>query len=445
MGLTISPDALSRAAGSVPGGNGPKSIGNEAARPRSVGLDGVQSSRNSTLPLTRDLAWFEEAIGGLVQGGVYLLGGEPGSGKTTLALQVVINLGCQGMRSLYVTTEQSKADLAMRARQITKAWTEADRQDAIQNVVPIDAIRSVDQLPDLITATVINRRGEYADVQVVCVDSVQGSGISGAATRTYERLYKCTALCKAAGVTVVLIGHSTKTGALAGPRSLEHNVDVVAFLRRALAYRPLFVPKNRYSGACLQPIALQINPETTALEPSPYCDSQCAVARSYLGRNGGIVELQAAVELPEWGSSARILAPGMPRRELESLMRCVGSVPGLDISGLNHLLHCRLPDGRAYHPSMGLATAMAVIGAHVRRDIPPRNIYLGEVDLRRTVRAVPSKVLRDLADGRSLGVVPSQLRVVCSDDVDEASCPGVEMVRCETLVDAVRTTWDDIR
>src|SRR5437867_1053676 len=202
------------------------------------------------------LPWLNRALhGGFVRGAVYLLTGGPGLGKTTLVNQALGEIASRGRKVLYVTTEQSLGEFKTALERVhTKGGVLPNA--IVQNFYVDDTVDDVDSLPNFLTRKVLTTGEEYQRVEVIAIDSVQGRGVSPNATRKYGALYQFLDLTRAQGLVSILVGHVTKTGEIAGPRTLAHNVDCILYLRRAFRLRPFFVPKNRFGPAVIDPVVL---------------------------------------------------------------------------------------------------------------------------------------------------------------------------------------------
>jgi DNA repair protein RadA/Sms len=135
------------------------------------------------------LPWLREAVGeGFVRGGVYLLAGEPGIGKTTLALQVLGDVALQGIKVLYVTTEQGLADIKRGLKRIHGSRSGSLPAAIQQHFFLDDSVDDIDSLPKFLARRVLTDGQDYHGTQVIVVDSVQGRGLSAAATQKYRAL-----------------------------------------------------------------------------------------------------------------------------------------------------------------------------------------------------------------------------------------------------------------
>jgi DNA repair protein RadA/Sms len=335
--------------------------------------------------------------GGLVPGAVVLLAGEPGVGKSTLLLEVASRCAGSGSPVLYVTAEESAAQVRLRAGRIGA----------------LDPHLFLAAETDL--ATVLGQI-EAVQPKLLIVDSVQTiasatvDGVPGNVTQVREVAGALIATAKARGIATVLVGHVTKDGSIAGPRALEHLVDVVLQFEgdRHARLRMVRAVKNRY-GPCdevgcfdLTDGGIRELPDPSGLflsrkaEPVP---GTC-VTVALEGRRPMVTEVQALV-------ASTTLA--MPRR----------SCSGLDSSRLSMVLavverRAQVPLGkfdvfaatvggvRLAEPASDLAVALAVMSAQADLALPPTLVAIGEVGLAGEVRRVQG-VQRRLAEAARLG------------------------------------------
>jgi len=422
------------------------------AQTEPTGLLAITETEYAEIPLSESLAWLRQRIAKFVVGGIYLLAGQPGIGKSRLSTQIALDLGRRGMKTLYVLTEtQSQGDLRKVAQQMTSDWPREDAERAMGNVLPEETVYDIETLPSFLGHQVMSPSGKYHGVRLIVIDSVQGHGLSATATRKYKQVYEFCRQCKTAGITVMLVAHVTKKGDVAGPKDMEHIVDCILVMRRAMIYRPMFVPKNRFGPAIFKPIPIQMDKTTTALRLSPHSDSVSSVARSYLGRHIGIAEAQASVGLPAYGSRGKITAPGLPRKEIEQLTTCISQLPEMQIEDLDYTIQCRLPEDKRYRGLLGLPLCMALIASYIQKDIPVYHIYMGEIDLLRKVREIPDEIalelLEQLKDPAATDI-PKPVRIFCpkqTADLLQEEVEGVTVVACDRLDDAVFLTWPELR
>jgi DNA repair protein RadA/Sms len=282
----------------------------------------VEHARYESLPLSQDFEWLKELCGQIVQGGVYLCAGPPGSNKSTFSRQWGLDLARQGHRVLFVLTEEPASRLKAAMLRMTSDWSAADVRSVLANLHVETGVQDLEALPSFFANHVLSPAGAYHGIKLIVIDSVQGSGLQASAARKWHGLYQFTALTRAAQITTMLIAHVTKKNEIAGPRSTEHNIDAAFILRKAGKNRHFGVPKNRFGPEVYRLVPLELDTEKVTLGLSPHVDSFTTVARSYLP-GLGLAEVQGAVTLPRWGTTAKVMAPNLPRREIEQLIACM--------------------------------------------------------------------------------------------------------------------------
>jgi DNA repair protein RadA/Sms len=307
-------------------------------------------------------------------------------------------------------------------------------------------VQDLEALPSFFANHALSPIGAYHGIKLIVIDSVQGSGLQASAARKWHGLYQFTALTRAAQITTMLIAHVTKKNEIAGPRSTEHNIDVAFILRKAGKNRHFGVPKNRFGPEVYRLVALELDAEKVTLSLSPHVDSFTTVARSYLP-GLGLAEVQGAVTLPRWGTTAKVMAPNLPRREIEQLIACIGQMPGLELDDLNFSIQCRLPGERRYSGVLGLPLCLSLVASFLQKPIPPNQLHFGEIDLCRSVRDVPEGLLAELVEAIASGHIPTPLRIFAppSAMAHLPSGRGIEILPCRRLDDALYHTWTDLR
>ncbi len=400
------------------------------------------------LTLTENLRFFQKAIGGVfVAGARYLLSGSPGGGKSRLVTQLCLDLARQDIPSLTILTEETPAQMKRRAQEMTSNWDPLDISRTLSHVYVDHTLFDVSHLPNFFTRQVLAPEGMYHGVKLIVLDSIQGQGLAASATKSYAKVIDFARMCKEHGITTLLLCHQTKRGDLAGPKSLEHSVDTSLILRRAMQYSLLAVRKNRYGPLLLQPMPLCFDPATICLKPVSLCQAKPAKARTYAGAGTGVLELQASVTVPSDGSRGRMTAPGLPRREIEQLVSCIGQIPDMDFGELNYTINCRLPGSGQYNPILGLPLCMALIGSYLQREVPEQNIYLGEIDLFQNVRTASPAILQALTTGINSGNIATPIQLFLSPNAaaNFTASQSIQIVPCQTLAEAVFHTWPDLR
>ena len=411
-------------------------------------LISTQFDARSKLPLSDALRFFEDAVGGeFVAGARYLLSGSPGGGKSRLATQICLDLGQQDIPSLTILTEEAPAQMKRRAQQMTSDWESLDISRALSNVHVDHSVFDVTSLPDFLMRQVLAPGGMYHGVKLIVLDSIQGQGLAASATKSYAKVLDFARMCEEHGITTLLLCHQTKRGDLAGPKSLEHSVDTSLILRRAMQYSLLAVRKNRYGPPLLQPMPLRFDPVTIRLEPAPHCEPRPAMAHTYAGPGTGELELQASVTMPGDAARGRMTAPGLPRKEIEQLVSCISQMKDMEFGELNYSINCRLPGSAQYNPILGLPLCIAMIGSYLQRSVPENNIYIGEIDLFRNVRAIAPAISQSLKTALDAGDIdtPVTLFVHPLTAAEFTASESVRVVPCDTLESAIFQTWPDLR
>ncbi|HET7328311.1 MAG TPA: DNA repair protein RadA [Nocardioidaceae bacterium] len=360
--------------------------------------------------------------GGLVPGAVLLLAGEPGVGKSTLLLEVAARAARSGKDTLYVSGEESAAQVRMRA----------ERTGAVHDRLFFAAETDL--------AAVIGHI-EQVEPQLLVVDSVQTiaapgvEGIPGGVTQVREVSGVLTRIGKQLGIATLLVGHVTKDGTIAGPRVLEHLVDVVLQFEgeRASRLRMVRAVKNRFGPVdeigCFElsdegivevtdPTGLFVSRHD---EPVP---GTCLTV-TLEGRRPLLAEVQALVGPQVTGGAPRRSTSGLDSARVAMLLAVLERRALLPLAGCD-VYTATVGGARLGEPASDLASALAVASAAA--DTPlPNMIALGEVGLAGEIRRVPG-VQRRLAEAARLGI---EHAVVPADrgpsPVDLSSMPGLRV------------------
>jgi DNA repair protein RadA/Sms len=340
--------------------------------------------------------------GGIVPGGVTLIGGDPGIGKSTLLLQAADALSRQ-MKVLYVTGEESGAQVALRARRLGLDGSRVRVQAEIQL--------------EKILATLDAEQPAFAVIDSIqTLYSDQLTSAPGSVAQVRECAAQLTRAAKARGIAVVLVGHVTKEGALAGPRVLEHIVDTVLYFEGDThsSFRLVRAIKNRFGAVNeigvfamtergLKGVA---NPSAIFLsthgEPVP---GSCVLV-TLEGTRPLLVEVQALVD--SGGPSPRRLSVGLERDRLAMLLAVLHRHAG--VACLDQDVFVNAVGGvRISEPAADLAVLLAIAGSLRGRALPRGFIAFGEVGLAGEVRPAPrgQERLKEAAKlGFSVALVP---------------------------------------
>ncbi len=338
------------------------------------------------------LSWLKKAVGSdLIKGGIYLLAGEPGIGKTTLSLQVLGELAKQGVKALYLPTEQSMSDI----KRVFSRLFKSRRSGAEENLY-VDTIDDLKMLPWFLSHQILPLEKEYHGCQVIAIDSLRGGGLGTSSGEVYKALMDFIDTTKGLGVTSLLVNHVTKRGEIAGPKALEHAVDCVIYIRRALRLRPLFVPKNRFGPAMLDPIVLTM--EEDGLRESPHVAAQATTVLGYSGVGEEFAEAQASVTIPTYGSPPGLSAPFLPSKKIKQLLKVLGTLKDIDVVDLSYDISCYLPGRRGYVSVLDLPITIALLSSYLHQEVDNRSLFVGEVDLTKQIRPPERTYLAGLAE-----------------------------------------------
>ena len=335
--------------------------------------------------------------GGLVPGSIVLIGGEPGIGKSTLLLQTALR--APGVRTLYVSGEESEHQIKLRADRLPTSaeggncfvLTETNTQNLFKQV-------------------------EELEPGLLVIDSIQTlhSAVLDASPGSVGQVRECTAellrLAKSTGIPVVLIGHITKEGYLAGPKVLEHMVDAVLQFEgdRDHAYRLLRPLKNRFGSTNELGIyemrgdglAAVEDPSQVLLGQRGERPSGVVVAATLEGQRPLLIEVQALVSSAVYGTPQRS-ATGFDLRRLNMLLAVLEKRCGFRLGAKDVFLN--LAGGfRVEEPAIDLAVVCAILSSDADLPVPHDTAFCGEVGLTGEVRPVPRTDQR-IAEARKLG------------------------------------------
>lgn len=365
--------------------------------------------------------------GGLVAGSLVLLGGDPGVGKSTLLIQALAGLA-RGGRVLYATGEESVAQTAMRARRVGAS----DARLAVVAETDVEKILA---------------HAKSEPPAILAVDSIQTmytpllDSIPGSLAQVRECASRLMQYAKTSGVPTILVGHVTKDGGLAGPKTLEHLVDVVLQLEGdGGPYRILRAHKNRFGstqeigvfemrGAGMAEVT---NPSAHLLAERPIGAPGSVVVASADGARPLLVEIQALVA-PASAGVGRRTAAGVDGNRVSLLLAVLAQRASCDV--LDRDVFVNVAGGlRLAEPAIDLGVACAIASSARGRAIDAKTVVFGEVGLAGEVRAVPLCEQR-LAEAARLGftraLIPAQNRLRIENPM------GLELVSIDRLVTAL--------
>jgi DNA repair protein RadA/Sms len=412
-------------------GPGPAAKTTGGRRLEFVGLEG------STAPPARIMTGLGELDrvlgGGFVPGSAVLVGGDPGIGKSTIMLQAAARIAAAGRRALYVSGEEAVEQVRLRAARLGLAKS------------PL-GLAAATALRDIAVGLESER-----DAALVIIDSIQTVWLDAldSAPGTVSQVRACAAelirLAKTRGFALVLVGHVTKEGTLAGPRVLEHMVDATLHFEgdRGHQFRILRAVKNRYGATdeigvfemTEQGLVEVANPSALFLAERRGNVSGSAVFAGIEGTRPVLVEVQCLLA-PSAGGSPRRQVVGWDSGRLSMLLAVLESRCGMGI-GMNDV-YLNVAGGlRISEPAADLAVAAALASAATDRPTDPGMVYFGEVGLSGEVRQVAQAEAR-LREARKLGFEAATLpRRVARGSAPLAAVPGLKLAEVGHLADLV--------
>jgi DNA repair protein RadA/Sms len=362
--------------------------------------------------------------GGIVAGSVVLVGGEPGIGKSTLLLQVAAAAARGTRRALYVSAEESAPQVRLRAERLVPRAMDVDLLTETELETILDAAREMK--PELMVVD---------SIQTIYSGELEGApGNVGQVRECASRLMR---FAKESGCAVFVVGHVTKGGGVAGPKTLEHIVDTVLYFEGegSLDYRILRATKNRFgsvdeigvfrmTAAGLTPVE---NPSALFMGESGDRSSGTAVTALIEGTRPVLVEIQALATKAGYGTPQRV-ATGVDPRRLALLLAVLEKRTGLPVSQLDVFVN--VAGGlRLNEPAGDLAVAAAVASSVYDIPLPTGSVFIGELGLGGEIRAV-TQLDRRLAEAAQLGMheafvgqrgaparSPNGLRLVTQDNL----------------------------
>lgn len=361
--------------------------------------------------------------GGIVPGGVALLGGDPGIGKSTLLMQTAARLGAQG-RVLYVTGEESAAQLKLRARRLSVS---EDMLILAEN--------------DLST---VEAEAERLKPAFLIIDSIQtmyspeAAGAIGSVSQVREATALLTRLAKRSGAAVFIVGHVTKDGAIAGPRILEHMVDTVLYFEgdRQDSLRLLRSVKNRFGSTDeIGVFEMRSTGMSEITDPSTLFITGaelpgCAVTCAMEGTRPMLVEVQALLSTSAF-SNPRRMSAGIDNNRLALLLAVLEKKAGLRLYDKD--VYINVVGGIRLEERAGdLAVALCIAGAAGDVAIPRGAAAFGELSLTGEVRPV-NRLDKRIQECARLGFT----RIITPDVESLPDIPGIRYIRVKNIAGAL--------
>src|SRR5947209_17758461 len=381
----------------------PPMPGRAPRKGRAFKLEPLAGESSDAPRLASGLAEFDRVTGGgFVRGSVLLLGGDPGIGKSTLLIQVAAALARRSHRGVYISGEEAVAQVRLRAERLGLAGAK----------VELAAETSVED----IVATL----GERATPHLVIIDSIQTmwtdlvEAAPGSVTQVRASAQALIRFAKRSGTAVILVGHVTKDGQIAGPRVVEHMVDAVLSFEGegAHQFRILRAVKNRFgptdeigvfemTGEGLREVA---NPSELFLSERDLGSPGTAVFAGVEGTRPLLVEIQALVAPTSLGTPRRAVIGWDPNR-LSMVLAVLEAHCGVRLGG--HDVYLNVAGGlRIQEPAADLAAAAALVSSLANAPLPADAVYFGEISLSGAVRPVAQPATRT-KEAQKLGFHPA--------------------------------------
>jgi DNA repair protein RadA/Sms len=405
---------------------GPAGKGLGAKRGRRVTLAPLSAEEAPPARAASGIGELDRVLGGgLVPGSAVLVGGDPGIGKSTLLLQAAAAFAARGLSTVYVSGEEAAGQVRMRAQRLGLGES------------PVGLAAETD-LRDILTTLEAERPGLVVidSIQTMWADHVEAA--PGSVTQLRAAAQELTAFAKRRGVAVVMVGHVTKDGQIAGPRVIEHMVDTVLYFEgeRVHQFRILRAVKNRFgpageigvfemTGGGLAEVA---NPSALFLGEREAASPGSAVFAGIEGTRPVLVEFQALVARSTLATPRRAVL-GWDAARLAMVLAVLEARAGVSLAG--HDVYLNLAGGlRIAEPAADLAAAAALVSALTGTALPADAVFFGEISLSGAIRPVGQPDPR-LKEAEKLGFAgayaPSQMK--------RASESGISIRRIGDLPD----------
>jgi len=411
---------------------GPPSKSLGSGKGRRVELSTLSASEPPPVRVISGIGEFDRVLGdGLVPGSAILVGGDPGIGKSTLLLQAAAAIARTGAKTIYVSGEEARAQIRLRA----------DRLGVSDTNVLLAAETS---LRDILTTL------DAEKPALVVIDSIQTmwSDTIDSAPGSISQVRACalelTNFAKRRGVAVILIGHVTKEGQIAGPRVVEHMVDTVLYCEgeRGHQFRILRAVKNRFgpadeigvfemTGTGMREVS---NPSALFLGDRDERAPGSVLFAGIEGTRPALVEIQALVAQSALGTSRRAVV-GWDSGRLAMVLAVLEARCGLQLGAFD--VYLNVAGGlRISEPAADLAVAAALISSYTNNPVPARTVVFGEISLSGAIRPVAQSGAR-LREARKLGfdTVFAPPRGDAKDDKDANTVQIEEFDELRNLVE----------
>ena len=367
--------------------------------------------------------------GGIVNGSLVLVGGDPGIGKSTILLQMCRNLSADGHKILYVSGEESLSQIKMRAERI----------GTFQKDMLLLCVNNLEDVEEYV---------KKDKPKVIVIDSIQTivvediASAPGSVSQVKEVTARLMQMAKQMDIAIFIVGHVTKEGTVAGPRNLEHMVDTVLYFEgdRHASYRILRGVKNRF-GSTNEIGVFEMrrdglreveNPSEFMLNGRPENASGSVVACSMEGTRPILLEIQALVCESNFGMPRRTAA-GTDYNRVNLLMAVLEKRIGYHLG--NYDAYVNIAGGiKINEPAIDLGIVMAIVSSYKNRPFDERTIVFGEVGLSGEVRAVNMPEQR-VAEAKKLGFETCIVPEVSLDSVK--SIGGIKIIGVKNINEAI--------
>jgi DNA repair protein RadA/Sms len=397
---------------SAEGAERPSGPGRKPGKGRLFALEGLSGEGHDAPRLVSGIGEFDRVTGGgFVRGSVLLVGGDPGIGKSTLLIQAAAALARAGHRAIYISGEEAVAQVRLRAERLglRGAPVELAAETSVEDII---ATLSEGKIPRLIVID---------SIQTMWTDTVESA--PGTVTQVRGSAQALIRFAKKTGAAIILVGHVTKDGQIAGPRVVEHMVDAVLSFEGegSHQFRILRAVKNRFgptdeigvfemTGSGLREVT---NPSELFLSERDLGQPGTAVFAGIEGTRPLLVEIQALVAPTSLGTPRRAVVGWDPSR-LSMVLAVLEAHCGVRLGG--HDVYLNVAGGmRIHEPAADLAAAAALVSSLANAPLPADAVFFGEVSLSGAVRPVAQSTVR-LKEAAKLGfnraIVPE---AVCSD------------------------------
>ena len=367
--------------------------------------------------------------GGFVRGSVLLVGGDPGIGKSTLLIQATAALARAGHRAVYISGEEAVAQVRLRAERLglRDAAVELAAETAVEDII---TTLSEGKTPRLIVID---------SIQTMWTDTVDSA--PGTVTQVRGSAQALIRFAKKSGATIILVGHVTKDGQIAGPRVVEHMVDAVLSFEGegSHQFRILRAMKNRFgptdeigvfemTGSGLREVA---NPSELFLSERDLGQPGTAVFAGIEGTRPLLVEIQALVAPTSLGTPRRAVVGWDPSR-LSMVLAVLEAHCGVRLGG--HDVYLNVAGGmRIQEPAGDLAAAAALVSSLANAPLPADAVYFGEVSLSGAIRPVAQSAAR-LKEAAKLGFNRAVLPDAARTDISEPGLRATDVANLSSLV-----------